>query len=393
MSAPTEDDGTTGRYLVLLEDDSVAAGTRALNRIAGIEVASTADAAGPGVDFQGAGGLVLDRLGVAVVDADPDQADALARAATESGPIAALERERKVHAISTEEADTAVAVDESVFTWGLQAVGAQLSTATGAGIRVAVLDTGFDLVHPDFAGREITTKSFVPGESAQDGHGHGTHCVGTSCGPREPGDGPGYGIASAAEIYAGKVLSDEGSGSDGGILSGIAWAVAHGCSVVSMSLGAATQPGQPFSRTFERVAIRAMAQGTLIVAAAGNESDRRSGRIAPVGHPANCPSILAVGAVDAAEAVAWFSCGTVDRIGSVDVVGPGVDVLSSWPLPLRHNRISGTSMATPHVAGVAALIAQATGARAWALWARLTQSAVRQPLLSTDVGSGLVQAP
>ncbi|PWW63038.1 S8 family serine peptidase [Actinokineospora spheciospongiae] len=389
----TADDGTTGRYLVLLEDDSVAAGTRELNRIAGIDVAATVDATGPGADLRGAGGLVLDRLGVAVVDADPDQAEALARAAAASGPIAGLERERRVRAITAEEVQTAVAVDESVFTWGLQAVGAQLSTATGAGIRVAVLDTGFDLAHPDFAGRQVTAESFVPGESAQDGHGHGTHCVGTSCGPREPGDGPGYGIASAAEIYVGKVLSDGGSGSDGGILSGIAWAVENGCAVVSMSLGAATQPGQPFSRTFERVATRAMAQGTLIVAAAGNESDRRTGAVAPVGHPANCPSILAVGAVDAAEAIAYFSCGTVDRIGSVDVVGPGVDVLSSWPMPLRHNRISGTSMATPHVAGVAALIAQATGARSWALWARLAQSAIRQPLPSTDVGAGLVQAP
>ena len=393
MTTPSTDDGTTGRYLVLLEDDSVAAGTRELNRIAGIEVAAGADATRPGTDLRGAGGLVLDRLGVAVVDADPDQAEALARAAAASGPIAGLERERRVRAITAEEVQTAVAVDESVFTWGLQAVGAQLSTATGAGIKVAVLDTGFDLAHPDFAGRQIIAESFVPGESAQDGHGHGTHCVGTSCGPREPGDGPGYGIASAAEIHVGKVLSDGGSGSDGGILSGIAWAVENGCAVVSMSLGAATQPGQPFSRTFERVATRAMAQGTLIVAAAGNESDRRTGAIAPVGHPANCPSILAVGAVDAAEAIAYFSCGTVDRIGSVDVVGPGVDVLSSWPMPLRHNRISGTSMATPHVAGVAALIAQATGARSWALWARLTQSAIRQPLPSTDVGAGLVQAP
>jgi len=231
------------------------------------------------------------------------------------------------------------------------------------------------------------------GEDVRDGHGHGTHCVGTAAGPREPGDGPGYGVAHRADIFAGKVLSDQGSGSDGGILSGIAWAVTNGCPVVSMSLGAATRPGDPYSQTYERVATRALAQGTLIIAAAGNESRRQDGRVEPVGHPANCPSILAVGAIDVHQAIAWFSCGTVDGVGAVDIVGPGVEVYSSWPHPLGHNRISGTSMATPHVAGVAALIAQTTGARAWELWARLTQLARRLPLASTDVGSGLVRTP
>jgi subtilisin family serine protease len=286
-----------------------------------------------------------------------------------------------------------VATDETTFTWGLQAVGAPNSTATGEGIRVAVLDTGFDLAHPDFAGRTIVPMSFVQGEEVQDGHGHGTHCIGTSCGPREVAGGPGYGIAYKADIYAGKVLSNKGSGADGGILQGISWAISNGCSVVSMSLGAPTQPGQAYSRTFEQVALRALSRGTLIVAAAGNESKRPDGLVSPVGHPANCPSILAVGAVDVHGAIAWFSCGTVDATSSVDMVGPGVDVHSSWPMPLRNKTISGTSMATPHAAGVAALIAQATGARAYELWARLAQTAKRLPLVSTDVGSGTVQAP
>jgi subtilisin family serine protease len=204
---------------------------------------------------------------------------------------------------------------------------------------------------------------------------------------------PGYGVAYEAEIHVGKVLSNEGSGADGGILSGINWAITSGCAVVSMSLGAATQPGQAYSRTFERVATRAMQKGTLIIAAAGNESDRRAGRINPVGHPANCPSIMSVGAIDAGRKIAYFSCGTVDTIGSVDLAGPGLDIYSSWPTPLRYKRISGTSMATPHAAGTAALIAQATGARGFELWARLSQTGRRMPLPSTDVGAGLVQAP
>jgi subtilisin family serine protease len=328
------------------------------------------------------------------VDANADQLPGLTRAIDQPGPVLAVEAERVVHAItSTTTNGAATAVDESVFTWGLQAVGANLSTATGAGIRVAVLDTGFTVAHPDFAGRTVTTSSFVNGETVDDLHGHGTHCIGTSCGPRKPASGgPGYGVAYEAEIFAGKVLGNQGSGSDGGILAGIEWAITNGCAVVSMSLGAAVQPNTPYSRIFEQAADRALAKGTLIVAAAGNESSR-PGRINPVGHPANCPSILSVGAVDVERAIAFFSCGTMDTIGAVDVVAPGVDVYSSWNKAPGTKRLQGTSMATPHVAGVAALIAQKYGSRGYELWARLAQTARRLPLPSTDVGAGLVQAP
>jgi subtilisin family serine protease len=389
----TAADGTTGRYLVLLEDDWTDA-TRELNRVAGIRAADTAD--GERSALWEADGLLMSELGVALVNADEDQVTALARAADEPGPIALIEPERYVRAIEPTAPATdaeAPTVDETLFTWGLQATGAPNSTATGEGVKVAVLDTGFDLKHPDFTGRTVVPASFVQNEEVQDGHGHGTHCVGTSCGPRELDSGPGYGVAYKADVYVGKVLSNEGSGADGGILSGIDWAITNGCAVVSMSLGAPTEAGQAYSRTYERVATRALEKGTLIIAAAGNESDRRVGRINPVGHPANCPSIMAVSAIDVARKMAWFSCGTVDTIGAVDLTGPGVDVYSSWPLPLRYKRISGTSMATPHAAGVAALIAQATGARGLELWARLSQLSRRLPLPGTDVGAGLVQAP
>lgn len=382
--------GTTGRYLVLMEDDWTDA-TQELNRVAGIQAVDAAEADVPALTE---GAVMMQELGVAVVTADDDQVTALARAADAPGPIALIEPERVVRAIEpTAPTVEAAAVDESVFTWGLQATGAPNSMATGKGIRVAVLDTGFDLEHPDFAKRTVQSRSFVQGEEVQDGHGHGTHCIGTACGPREIEDLPGYGVAYESEIYAGKVLSNAGSGSDGGILSGIDWAIASGCAVVSMSLGAPTEPGQAYSRTFERVANRALSKGTLIIAAAGNESDRRIGRINPVGHPANCPSIMAVSAVDVARLMAWFSCGTADDVGAVDLTGPGVDVYSSWPMPLRYKRISGTSMATPHASGIAALIAQATGARGFELWARLSRTSRRLPLPSTDVGAGLVQAP
>lgn len=389
----------TGRYLVLLEPDSAAEGTRAMNQVAGLQLATTADTAlGAAAEaFDQADGIVLRELGVAVVTAAPDQFSALTAAAAEPGPIALIEPERVVRAIAPAAPVAAPEmVDESMLTWGLKAIAAdgEASGASGAGVRVAVLDTGLDMEHPDLAGRVIVGESFIVGQQVQDGHGHGTHCIGTSCGPRTPETAPGYGVAYEAAIYAGKVLSNEGSGADGGILAGIAWAMANRCRVVSMSLGSPTEPGQPYSRVYEQVAQRAIQAGTLIIAAAGNESDRRIGRIAPVGHPANCPSIMAVGAVDVHITVASFSCGTVDNIGQVDLVGPGVDVHSSWPMPARYRRINGTSMATPHVAGVAALIAgQDPKMRPQDVWTRLVQTARRLELPSTDVGAGLVQAP
>ena len=142
---------------------------------------------------------------------------------------------------------------------------------------------------------------------------------------------------------------------------------------------------------FERVARRAQEQGTLIIAAAGNES-QRPGIINPVGHPANCPSIMAVAAMDVQGAIARFSNRGINPDGGqVDIAGPGVDVHSSWPMPTRYRRISGTSMATPHVAGIAALYAEADPtARGAALGRALTGGALRLelPVLRRRRGDG-----
>jgi subtilisin family serine protease len=419
--------GTTGRTLVLFEEGAAADGLQAVQEATGVAAA---------------GAEYFETLGVAVYDSPPEQV----ATAGGSAAVLAVEPERIVYALeiapplanghatlpapiappptmaapppaggrSAEylrgyrdavlhltEGDAPAAsevalaaVDESQATWGLQATKVVNCCRTGRGIRVAVLDTGFDLQHPDFAGRSITTRSFIAGEEVQDGHGHGTHCIGTALGPKCPGTKPRYGIAYESEIFAGKVLSNAGSGGDAGILAGIEWAIQNGCAVVSMSLGAATRPGQPFSQVFERVARRAQEQGTLIVAAAGNES-RRPNTINPVGHPANCPSIMAVGALDSQGAIAPFSNRGINPDGGqVDIAGPGVDVHSSWPMPTRTRRISGTSMATPHVAGIAALHAEADAtARGAALGRLLTGGAQRLSLSSSDVGAGMVQAP
>jgi subtilisin family serine protease len=281
--------------------------------------------------------------------------------------------------------------DTAQATWGIQATRAASSSRSGRGIKVAVLDTGFDLGHPDFVGRNVTVQSFVTGEPPQDGHGHGTHCIGTSCGPRTPSTGPRYGIAYEADIFAGKVLSNAGSGSDGGILAGINWAVANRCPVLSMSLGAdVAQAHPPYSAAGQR----ALQRGSLIIAAAGNNADRRAGNTGFVGTPANSVEIMAVGALDMQLAMAYFSARSLPaRGGQVDIAGPGWQVTSAWPMPTRYRTISGTSMATPHVAGVAALWAEATGRRGMELWATLCQESQRLLEPSLDVGSGLCLAP
>ena len=286
------------------------------------------------------------------------------------------------------------AFNESELTWGLQTTRAATSSFSGKNIKVAVLDTGLDLGHPDFLGRQISSRSFVAGQAVQDGHGHGTHCIGTACGKKRPNQLPRYGIAYNSEIFAGKVLSNQGSGGDAGILAGIQWALTNKCHVVSMSLGASVFPGQGFSQIFEQVARRTLALGTLIIAAAGNES-ARPGLINPVGHPANCPSIMSVGALDQQMRVAFFSNGGLNpQGGQVDIAGPGVAVISSFPRPTLRRTLSGTSMATPHIAGIAALLAEANpGTRGRALASLLMQGARRLLLPARDIGSGLVQAP
>jgi subtilisin len=440
--------GLTGSYLVLLAEDGdeMRAGAEALRRVAGLQVAHSRDFQKKPLmsAFEEADTLVFDELGVAVSDTPPDQVPALSGVESASG-ILAVEPERVVYALNDEPrvptilpvmptlaagiseawsvdylrgyreavnqligrllgepaeglpelvAEPAPALNEAEFTWGLQLTRATCSRQTGLGIRVAVLDTGVDLQHPDFATRAIQSQSFVPGQTVQDGHGHGTHCIGTACGSAAPQRLPRYGVATSAEIFAGKVLSNQGSGADRGILAGIQWAIVNRCAVVSMSLGAPTQIGTPPSVVFEQVGQRALRAGTLLVAAAGNDSNRPS-VVNPVSHPANCPSIMAVAAVDQQLRVAPFSnAGLNAQGGQVDIAAPGVAVHSAWPRPVLYNRINGTSMATPHVAGIAAQLAEANPtARGAALWALLVQTARRLPLPARDIGAGLVQAP
>ena len=384
------------RYILLLRGD---AGDKALAGVSGARIARAADYKGSAVGIQDLPPdtiLLFDELGIAVVNA---QAEPLENFRVAANPaLLALEAEQGAGAPARamrEPVAEGTAFDESACTWGLQSTAVAASRFTGRGVRVAVLDTGLHLNHPDFAARSITAQAFVAGAGPEDAAGHGTHCIGTACGPRTPGSPPRYGIACGAEIFAGKVLNDAGGGSDLDILAGINWAVANRCRVVSLSFGIALEAGQRYSRIYEAAARRALDAGTLLIAAAGNVSARSLGIIAPVVRPANCPSILAVGAVNAAMAVVDSSCrGLRPGGGRIDLAAPGAAVHSSWPGPGLYRRFSGTSMAAPFVAGIAALHLEAhPSLSARELWRRLTGTARPLDLPSADVGSGLVQAP
>src|SRR5690625_4366307 len=239
--------------------------------------------------------LYFPRLGIGVVDGESEHLDVLSARCRDQRVPMSFRPELTYYAIA--EVPSALASpfgDSAELTWGLQAVGisaAQQNGHTGAGVRVAVLDTGFDAAHPDFAARSPVLESFIEGEGPEDGHGHGTHCVGTACGPRQPQSPPGYGVAAEAEIYSGKVLGADGSGSDTSILAGIDWALQQECQVISMSLGADVREVHP---PYVAAGRRALERGSLIIAAAGNNAQRSAGDYGFVGAPANSPHVMAV---------------------------------------------------------------------------------------------------
>lgn len=311
------------------------------------------------------------------------------------------------------------------ITWGIHAVGADTSPFNGDGIVVAVLDTGIDPTHPAFAGVELVRKNFTSG-SEDDVHGHGTHCAGTIFG--RDVNGTRIGVARGVKkALIGKVLGPDGGGSDV-VVEGIKWATENGAHVISMSLGidfpgfveeliqqehipAALATSMALDgyrsniKLFETLAEFLNASSlftnhpTLLVAAAGNESQRdvdAQFEIA-VSPPAASTGIVSVAALQIGAG--GFSVATFSNTGA-RVSGPGVDIVSAK----RGGGLvsmSGTSMATPHVAGVAVLWAQklrqSNQLVADRLADRLVGSAIQtgfvNPFDPTDIGLGIVQAP
>src|SRR5215468_2987048 len=399
--AATDDADNVPRLgtVVRFKPEAAGTGVRQLES-GGFRVASSRDfrsAAAVPNNFGGADVQYFERFGIAVVRRDRARLGPVVEQAVEQRVVVSVRPEIQYRALPevrrSEAPVTSLAqFDETSVTWGLEVTKVALSTLSGAGIKVAVLDTGFDRNHQDFRGRSITKKLFATRSSENDTQGHGTHCIGTACGPQRPTNGPRYGIAYEAAIYAGKVLGDDGMGTDRSVIAGMDWALDQGCQIISMSLGSAAKVGDQPNADFEQIGKACLDGGTVVIAAAGNESSR-PGHIAPVGSPANATTIMAVAALDRALAPAPFSCGGINPGQDVDIAAPGVDVLSSLP-GNRYGRLNGTSMATPHVSGVAALIAQSdVKYRGRALWERLLELAGPLPHPVRDVGKGLLLAP
>ncbi|MGW1296511.1 S8 family peptidase [Streptomyces sp. NPDC002533] len=271
----------------------------------------------------------------------------------------------------------------------------------GTGVKVAVLDTGVDETHPDLAGQQIAEKNFSASPDAKDRQGHGTHVASTVAGTGAKGGGAYKGVAPGARLLDGKVLDDSGSGNESDIITAIEWAVDEGADIVNMSLGGPDSPGvDPLEEAVNHYTDTA---GVLFAIAAGNAGPDAS----TVGSPGAADGALTVGAVDGDDRTAAFSS-RGPRVGDgaikPDVTAPGVDITAAsapgstiakeyGENPEGYVTISGTSMATPHVAGAAALLKQRNpGWKAAELKGALTASAKDTGFPAFEQGSGRIQA-
>lgn len=242
----------------------------------------------------------------------------------------------------------------------INAPGAWAEGYDGKGVKVAVLDTGIDPTHPDVKDRIAGSKSFVPGEAVLDEHGHGTHVASTVAGSGAASDGAYKGVAPAADLLIGKVLANNGTGQDSAIIEAMEWARDQGAAVVSMSLGGSDPDdgSNPMSLAVDALSADG---GPLYVIAAGNTYDPGS-----ISSPGSAEKALTVAAVDKSDARADFSSqGPLTRTYGLkpDISAPGVDITAAASQAVpgttgMYRTMSGTSMATPHVAGAAAILKQ-----------------------------------
>lgn len=280
--------------------------------------------------------------------------------------------------------------------WNINLVKAPQAWArgfNGSGIKVAVLDTGI-ATHPDLV--VAGGVSFIPGVvSYNDGNSHGTHCAGI-IGARNNWIGV-VGVAPLCELYAVKVLADSGSGSSSGIIAGMEWCITNGIKVASMSLGSTSGPSVAWANAIKHC----QDNGVTVVCASGNSYVDTSPVFPWVNAPANSfvmgartASPIAVGAVDLASLIAYFSSrgGQNENWNQVTLVAPGVNINSTIP-GNGYGKKSGTSMATPHVAGIAALVCQRfPGILPVGVKARLAQTATNLGPAGFDLtyGYGLI---
>ncbi|OAG05905.1 subtilisin-like protease [Paraphaeosphaeria sporulosa] len=264
-------------------------------------------------------------------------------------------------------------------TWGLGRISHRESgveeyiydSSAGEDTYIYVIDTGINTEHTDFGGRATIGKSFIASSDGEDDQGHGTHCSGTAAGTK-------FGVAKKANLIGVKVLGADGSGSNSGVLRGIEWAVNDATekghinrTVLSMSLGG------PFSQTTNDAIQSAVEAGAFVAVAAGNEGEDASNS-----SPASAPQACTVGAINDRDAMASFS-----NFGElVDIFAPGEEITSAWiGGSTATNTISGTSMACPHIAGLAAYLIGLEGPRSPAELCERIQSLATKDAITNSV--------
>jgi subtilisin family serine protease len=273
--------------------------------------------------------------------------DAAAAALSKEPSVASVEQDQVMSAVTT----------ESGATWGIDRIdqhalpldGSYTYNADGTGVTAYIIDTGILFTHTEFGGRAVAgVDEVTAGGNAQDCNGHGTHVSGTV-------GGATYGVAKNVSLVAVRVLDCNGSGTTSGVVAGVDWVTANHRSpaVANMSLGGS------LSSTLDQAVSNSIASGVTYGIAAGNGNAFGIAQDACSTSPADVPSAITVGATDNTDTKAsWSNYGTC-----VDIFGPGVNITSSWyTSTTATNTISGTSMATPHVVGSAALYLQANPA-------------------------------
>ncbi len=255
---------------------------------------------------------------------------------------------------------------------------------TGANVRIAIIDTGVDPDHPDLVGRIGKMTDFT-GEGPTDGNGHGTHCAGVAAGSGAASGGRYRGVAPGATIYSAKVLRSDGRGMMSDVMAGVEWAAAQNVQVFSLSLG--SEGPCDGTDALSEMCDAAVESGVIACVAAGNEGPGNY----TVGSPGCARDVITVGACDESDRLASFSsCGpTSDGRVKPDILLPGVEIVSARAqgtymgqiVDAHYTSASGTSMATPHAAGLCALLLQAKP--------ELTPAEVKRRLMETAVDLGL----
>lgn len=305
--------------------------------------------------------IYYEEIGVALVNLNLQQKNSLLNTIRE--PIIIIPEE-KVYRLDIDANSTKTNPpnpNNETETYGIKMLNITNIENPGKDISVAILDTGIDLKHDDFINRidlKKHTKSFVENEpTVQDYLGHGTHCAGIACGDIDK-NGIRYGVASQSTLFIGKVLNEKGEGFDSDVLDGINWAVKNNCRIISLSLGRPQQDDN-YNPIYERTIRNANLQNTFIFAAAGNDSSRQDENWWNLSLPANSPSAMAVGAINEKYEIFNKSNRAIGRLQKMNFVAAGVNVYSSWSTcakpPLKYNKDTGTSMATPFVAGMFAI--------------------------------------